>query len=70
MIINDYDANQKIEVLNELDKRIECVHFDFNDRIEKFLNAASLQHLRYVICFEKLPQTQRSKFSLSCTNIL
>lgn len=47
MIISDYEAEHKIEVLNELDKRIDTVKFDFSDRIDKFLAAASLEHLRY-----------------------
>lgn len=48
MIISEYNNERKVEVLNELDKRIECVKFNFSEKIEKFLDAACLQHLRYI----------------------
>lgn len=46
MIIREYDNDRKIEVLNELDKRIECIKLNFLEKIDKFLDAACLQHLR------------------------
>lgn len=46
MIITDYDDNRKLSVLNELDKRIENAKVNYHDRIDRFLDRASLQHLR------------------------
>lgn len=46
MIINDYENDRKIDILNELDKRIECIKLNFEEKIDKFLDAASLSHLR------------------------
>lgn len=71
MIISDFELEQKVEVLNELDKRIDTVKFDFNDRIDKFLAAASLEHLRYGEVMTCIVQTSSFNFRNSlCFRII